>query len=42
MFTTIHDTEASVRGDGVAKIQEGGRIACAGVAGSEEKSVERA
>jgi len=33
MFTTIHDTEASVRGNEFAKIQEGGRIACAGVGG---------
>jgi len=31
MFTTIHDTEASVREHGFAKTQKGGRIACAGV-----------
>ena len=42
MFTTIHDTEASVRGHGFAKIQKGGRIAWAGVGGGEEEAVERA
>jgi len=42
MFKTIHDTKASVRGHEFAKRQKGGRIACAGVGGSEWESVEPA
>jgi hypothetical protein len=42
MFTTIHDTEASVRGHWFAKIAEGGRIARAGVGRSDDESTERA